>query len=274
MPGIFSKLRTLLSWYRQLDGLRSLRTAIRLHRAGSQRGSVEHTSAAALVLRGRHSRVYLRPGTADFTVFRELFVLNEYGLAAQIAPEPVRWIVDLGTNVGLSVAYFGRLWPEAKVIGVEPDENNLRTAELTLGPQLSKGMVFLHNAFIGPKPGTGLLDESGRRLSNELRLGSSVPAPQSRTIPIVTVSHLLEQYQIDTIDLLKCDIEGAEVALFADCSDWINRVRTMVVELHDGLTAEWLLKTIAAHGGSFSLAHASVSPTGFTLVWLRAQTPS
>jgi hypothetical protein len=35
---------------------------------------------------------------------------------------------------------------------------------------------------------------------------------------------------LDKIDLLKCDIEGTESELFANCKDWISRVDHLIVE--------------------------------------------
>jgi hypothetical protein len=53
------------------------------------------------------------------------------------------------------------------------------------------------------------------------------------------------------IDLLNCDIEGAEAELFGDCSSWIKRVRHMVVELHLPYTTEAFLSALEASGTGF-----------------------
>ena len=58
-----------------------------------------------------------------------------------------------------------------------------------------------------------------------------------------------------TIDLLKCDIEGSEAELFADCQAWINRVRNLVVELHQPYSAGQFCEDIRRGGGVFEIYH-------------------
>ena len=43
---------------------------------------------------------------------------------------------------------------------------------------------------------------------------------------------LMAEAKIDTIDLLKMDIEGAELEAFENC-DWMAGVQVIVIELHD-----------------------------------------
>jgi hypothetical protein len=44
---------------------------------------------------------------------------------------------------------------------------------------------------------------------------------------------LMKDNDIDSIDLLKMDIEGGEKNVLENSSDWIDSVRAMAVELHD-----------------------------------------
>ncbi len=38
-------------------------------------------------------------------------------------------IIDCGSNIGLSIIYFKRLFPEAKIIGFEPDNEIFKILE-------------------------------------------------------------------------------------------------------------------------------------------------
>jgi len=42
-----------------------------------------------------------------------------------------------------------------------------------------------------------------------------------------------ETDRLPHFDLLKVDIEGSEKSMFEHCDAWIDRVRMIVVELHD-----------------------------------------
>ena len=39
-------------------------------------------------------------------------------------------------------------------------------------------------------------------------------------------------------DILKIDIEGAEMELFASNTEWLNKVRYMIIETHDKIGRE------------------------------------
>src|SRR4051794_33641882 len=107
---MLSKVRTLSRWYRELSGPRSLYRAIKLY--GMGRDADPSTDVTrTLRARGLDLDLHCRPGTADFITFLELFVGGEYRAAPRLVDGDVRWILDLGGNVGLASAYFHRLWP-------------------------------------------------------------------------------------------------------------------------------------------------------------------
>ena len=49
----------------------------------------------------------------------------------------------------------------------------------------------------------------------------------------VTIENIMEQYSIDSIDLLKMDIEGGEKSVLENSEDWIDAVKILAVELRD-----------------------------------------
>ena len=57
------------------------------------------------------------------------------------------------------------------------------------------------------------------------------------------------------LDVVKCDIEGAEEELFADCSESIRGVSWLVVECHAPYTAERLVRDLEVNGGRFQRVH-------------------
>ncbi len=66
----------------------------------------------------------------------------------------------------------------------------------------------------------GELDEAQKLLKKE-------------QVDALTLEDVIREYSIDRIDLLKLDIEGSEVEVFASSSGWIDRVDAICVELHD-----------------------------------------
>lgn len=45
---------------------------------------------------------------------------------------------------------------------------------------------------------------------------------------------IMNMYDMDHIDIIKLDIEGAEIEVFDDsCERWIDKTKIVIVELHD-----------------------------------------
>jgi len=71
----------------------------------------------------------------------------------------------------------------------------------------------------------------------------------------MSVSTLVQKHDLHRIDLLKCDIEGSEIELFADCRDWIHRVKALLVETHAPYTVQQLYAALRANGWNFNVIH-------------------
>jgi hypothetical protein len=84
----------------------------------------------------------------------------------------------------------------------------------------------------------------------------------------------LDETGVHEVDLLKCDIEGAEREVFSACAPWINRVRIAIIECHRGLRSDDLLQLIEANGGCFELVDRQPNDVrGFETIALRNVAP-
>jgi hypothetical protein len=89
-------------------------------------------------------------------------------------------------------------------------------------------------------------------------------------VPALTLPQILESWAVDVpIDLLKCDIEGAEEEVFADCSAWIGRVKKMVVELHQPYSSERFLEDVRRGGAHFEVYHHTALAGESELIFLK-----
>jgi FkbM family methyltransferase len=70
-------------------------------------------------------------------------------------------------------------------------------------------------------------------------------------IEAIGIRELMEKYNLEYIDLLKIDIEGAEQELFeSNYEDWLPKVKVMIIELHDRfkpLSSKNFLKVICQY---------------------------
>lgn len=150
----------------------------------------------------------------------ELFVEEVYKFTSDI--ENPR-IIDCGSNIGLSILYFKKLFPKAVITGFEPDNDICSIAKFNLEQfnitdiDLQQKAVWINNdPLIFAKVGS---------LS-----GHFVDEEAENTISIETVR--LKDYLQEKVDFLKIDIEGPEFDIIKDCEDSLHNVENIFVEYH------------------------------------------
>ncbi|MDQ6804520.1 MAG: FkbM family methyltransferase [Actinomycetota bacterium] len=120
-------------------------------------------------------------------------------------------------------------YPAAQFVCVEPANESRAILEENLVRNRIRATVF----------GVAIVGRSGRyRLETGPHPGMNrVAADDAGEITGMTLPELLDAAGVQIVDFLKVDIEGAERELFESSLDWGLRVRTLIAELHDGMTA-------------------------------------
>ena len=207
--------------------------------------------------------VRLRSHTTDVSVLKELLVGDAY------EPLPVdagvRTVVDLGANVGLSFRWLRARYPGARFVCVEPDPGNLEI--LTANVRAVDAEAIIHAACVGGYERRVALAS----VDGEWGFRMTDAGPEENVLPVMTMETLIADAGIDRIGVLKCDIEGAEAEVFADCSSWIDRVDAMSIECHaDVVGTDALLETVETNGGRFRVRDLEANPhLGFDIVTLQ-----
>jgi len=199
-------------------------------------------------LRALPAPLHLRLGSTDWFVAEEVFLRDVYAGVRRVAPADTRTVLDLGANVGLTLALWHAWWPQARMVAVEPDEDNLRLLALNVS-SFAERVQTVRACAVGSEREVWLDRRAGE---DAYRLADADQAEGPR-LPGRTVTELMQTQRIDELDLLKCDIEGAEREVFSACEAWIGRVRAMVVEVHDDLRVSDLATLVARAGGRFEL---------------------
>ena len=78
------------------------------------------------------------------------------------------------------------------------------------------------------------------------------------TVPCVSIPSLLAKAKWDRIDLMKCDVEGTEKELFADCAAWIHKVKHLIVETHPPYTPENLFADLKKVGWEYKFVYTNL----------------
>lgn len=171
--------------------------------------------------------------TIEF-LFNEIFISNEYYFQPT---SETPFIIDCGANIGMSVLYFSKLFPNSKIVAFEANPHAFRLLEKNVRDnRLDK--VELHNRalyhketeisfYIGDNVGTliGSINQN-RGGSTEMKIQTKV------------LSDYLKNFE--TVDLVKMDVEGAELNIISDLFETgsINKVKEYIIEYHHNINQD------------------------------------
>jgi FkbM family methyltransferase len=170
--------------------------------------------------------ILLRAGTEDVELYSQIMLDQQYECTLSRDPNV---IVDAGAHVGLASIWFANRYPRALIVAIEPEAANF---ELLVANTAAYPNVHALQAALWVRDGELELQDPGCGTVG-FRVSEGAPSDNRRVVRGVSLAGLMEQFSLDHVDLLKVDIEGAEVELFSECSSWIERVDGIVVELHD-----------------------------------------
>jgi FkbM family methyltransferase len=173
---------------------------------------------------GLSAPVYCRIEGSDIYEYKQS--LGEWAEPLRLGFVP-RTIVDVGANVGYASLRFAREFPQARIIAIEPAEQN-RT-------QLQKNCSSYANISLEY---CALWPDSGRVRIRDGNVGHNayeIVEDREGNIPALSMADLLSMHDIDQIDLLKIDIEGSEKRVFDDprAREWLTKVGMLLIETHD-----------------------------------------
>ncbi|MBV9618035.1 MAG: FkbM family methyltransferase [Verrucomicrobia bacterium] len=189
-----------------------------------------------------------RSGTRDPFVLYQVLLRSgkkaEYYLPRTVRP---KIILDIGSNIGASIVYFHRRFPDAKIFGFEPHPDTFRILKENVGG-LRGVAVFNY--------GLGATDQRIAVRADNVRFGGFTThgsfRDRGRPATIVEcevrrLDHVLGETGIAKVDLIKIDCEGAEADVFSTLPDEIlNHCQWIVGEFHDHTGFE-VLARLAPH---------------------------
>ncbi len=152
--------------------------------------------------------------------FKEIFAEESYFFQFG-GPSPV--IYDCGANVGLSCLYFKSHYPQARITAFEADPGVAALLTENLRQNGFSDIEVVAKAVWKENTTVAFAREGADG-------GSVVSGSPSAEIPAVRLRDYLGK--AGRIDLLKMDIEGAEVAVLEDCRGSLGNVQHLFVEYH------------------------------------------
>ena len=177
--------------------------------------------------------IFLREAPSDFYTFGDVFEQEVYRTVLRHLPE-CSTIVDLGANIGFASLYLATSYPSARIFAVEPNGDNFELLITNLkGLIQEKRCIPLRAAVWSARKALTVDPQWLPDAYNGYRLLEQ-PSPQDTVDQVqgLTMEEILASSQFQQVDLLKVDIEGAEVELFRNDLGWLGRVKAIAIEFH------------------------------------------
>lgn len=190
---------------------------------------------------GGSRTVWLRPGTADWHTYEQIFIRRDYDLQGlsqrdrvliqyrkllSTGRRPI--IIDGGAHIGLATCWFKQVFPEATICSIEPDHGNFDLLKRNVAGVAD---VIAIRAGLWDRQATlSIRDAAAETWSFELQ---EDVADVANSTTAITVPEVLAHVSDGTCFIAKIDIEGGERQLFRSNTEWLDTVPLVIIELHD-----------------------------------------
>ncbi len=180
-----------------------------------------------IILKKIARRFYFR-GAADRGVISH-FYKEGYRINDTSHEVKVRCIIDAGANIGDETIRFRYFHPEARIIAIEAEPGNFALLQKNTAGDAN---IFPINKGLWSKecrlkviPGS---------VNEDFRVSEVAEGDPTFDIFATSIDRLIQQFALESIDILKLDIEGAEREVFGGSgANWFSRVKVFIIECPD-----------------------------------------
>lgn len=143
-------------------------------------------------------------------------------------------ILDLGSNIGLSILFFKSLYPDANITGFEADPKIFKYLEKNINDNSVSQVKLVNKAIWYENTYLNFVSEGADAGKVSHEKGNSK----------VEATDILEVLNSQKFDFLKMDIEGAEEFVIPRCRGFLNDLKFIFIEYHSKLGQEQCLDKI------------------------------
>ncbi len=182
--------------------------------------------------------ILIRTNSSDEEVYFQIFIEREYQFLLDLIQKylglnSVKVLLDIGANIGLTTRFLSDKIDFEVVYAIEPDPENFKQLELNLSrlnaqTHLINKAVWSRLAYLEFSNFRDGKSWSKCVKESEVKKGESFSS--------TCLEEIIDNFEIESIDILKIDIEGSERSLLADPEQFIRALeitKFLAIELHD-----------------------------------------
>ena len=171
----------------------------------------------------------------DFTVIHEMFYRDDYGLKRVVPLQnnaPV--ILDLGANIGAFTLLAAQCFPKAKFFSFEPEARNYASLKYNIQLNNLEGKINAINSAVAEHAGERNFYISNYEYAHSLLQEQVADGNRGAlTVHCTTITKIFEDYHLETVDILKLDIEGSEYAVLYQLPKYFyEKIGIICLEIH------------------------------------------
>lgn len=174
--------------------------------------------------------------STEIDTVEEFYQQHLYDRVDDFLPHSQWTVFDIGANCGMFTIKYAQ--EGAHVYAFEPNPDCFRRLAKAVGRNKLRSRVSLYNLALGAESGFGTMDVPSSHLYAQGTPAGIVVRQEDQEIPstlsvnIVKLDKMTEMLNLDYIDLVKIDVEGAEIDVLRGAPQTLAKADRMIVEYH------------------------------------------
>jgi FkbM family methyltransferase len=185
-----------------------------------------------LMLRGG-LEIHHGQGDSPFYIFNEIFVEECYTGSNFYRPQTSHTVLDLGANIGFFAIYLQWRARGIRVHCFEPAEQTRSRLERNIRINGLDKYVVVYPLAVLDRPGVAYLKQA-RKTGVRSLFENRHSRGAGEEVQCISLHQALDHCGVGRVDLLKVDVEGAEIEVFEGaCGHIWDRIERVALEFHD-----------------------------------------
>jgi FkbM family methyltransferase len=176
--------------------------------------------------------ISIRPNYGDAMTIAEIFLYDCYGRDLALPANPV--VIDIGGFIGDFALYAVKRLNARRVIVCEPAPRNWALLLKNIANNGYQDRIEPVNKAVTANGENVMMNiDAPDEFQSMVSAHAASDQPLS-VVPGISLGQLFRDRAVETVDLLKIDVEGGEYAILEGTpADVLNRIRNIVFEYHD-----------------------------------------